>query len=73
MRNLIKQLNYLNVLNFSTPCLTVFCEFTNNQINQKMRLSESKHELAQCLASVSILFKNQLFFIFDTASFFVKC
>ena len=34
-----------------------------------MRLSESKHELAQCLASVSILFKNQLFFIFDTASF----
>ena len=47
MRNLIKQLNYLNVLNFLTPYLTVFCEFTNNQIYQK----------------------NQLFFIFDTASF----
>ncbi len=42
MRNLIKQLNYLNVLNFSTPCLTVFCEFTNNQINQKNAVKRVK-------------------------------
>ncbi len=68
MQNFIKQLNYLNVLNFSTPCLTSFFEFAKNRLNRKMRLSESKHELAQCLASVSILFKNQLFFILDTPS-----
>ena len=68
MRNIIKQLNYLNVLNFSTPCLIGFCEFANNQINQKNAIKRVKAELDQCLASVSILFKNQLFFIFDTAS-----
>ncbi len=47
MRNLIKQLNYLYVLNISMSWLTGFCKFANNQINQK----------------------NQLLFIFDTASY----
>ncbi len=38
MLNLIKQLNYLNILNFSISWLTVLCNFAYNQINQNNQL-----------------------------------